>query len=122
MKRLLQIGLCGCILLSACQKEARKAEFLILSTNEVKIEGSTEKGVEFSATVMLESDESILEQGFVYGLNNDPDLHDKTWLSWTLWFLGYPDQSLEMGLEAVAEARKRENPFCSSLDNLTLPS
>jgi hypothetical protein len=65
------------LILFACQKESRKTEFLILSTNEVKIEGSTENGVVFSASILMENNEPILEQGFAYGLNSNPDHHDQ---------------------------------------------
>ncbi|MBI9062584.1 MAG: IPT/TIG domain-containing protein [Marinilabiliaceae bacterium] len=62
------------VLICSCNKESRKAEFLLLSTNEVKIDGSTENGVEFNAALVLESNESILEEGFVYDLEKLPSI------------------------------------------------
>ena len=33
------------------------------------------------------------------------------YLSWALWFLGYPDQALQQVKEAVSWARQRQHPF-----------
>lgn len=63
---------------NACQKEAQKAEFLVVSTNEVIIDESTKKKVLFSASILLESDETILEQGFVYDLEKQPSIEKST--------------------------------------------
>jgi len=48
----------------------------MVTTHEVIIEGSTENGVEFSASILLESEETIVECGFVYGLNAKPNLQN----------------------------------------------
>ncbi|MCG8582819.1 MAG: IPT/TIG domain-containing protein, partial [Bacteroidales bacterium] len=59
-----------------CQKESKETDFAVISTNEVKIDGSTKAGVVFSASILLENDEAILEQGFTYALHDNPDLQD----------------------------------------------
>jgi predicted ATPase len=46
---------------------------------------------------------------FVYG--QDPGVHSLTFSSWILWPLGYPDQALKRGEEAIALARKLDHPF-----------
>jgi predicted ATPase len=46
---------------------------------------------------------------FVYG--QDPGVSSLIWLSWTLWFLGYPDQATHRAREALDLARKLEHPF-----------
>lgn len=49
---------------------------MILSTNEVEINSNTKNGIKFSATILLDSKEVILEQGFAYGLHPEPSLQD----------------------------------------------
>ncbi len=61
-------------LLYSCQPESRQADFVVLSTNEVAIEGNTENGVVFSAEILLSKDEPILDNGFVYALTSKPTL------------------------------------------------
>ena len=46
---------------------------------------------------------------FVYG--QDPGVHNLAWSSWTLWFLGYPDQALKRAEETIALARELDHPF-----------
>lgn len=66
----------GAIFLVSCQKETKKAEILIISTHNVEIDGTTENGVVFSASILLNSDETILDQGFVYALRKLPSIAD----------------------------------------------
>jgi class 3 adenylate cyclase/predicted ATPase len=35
----------------------------------------------------------------------DPEVSARSYLAWTLWYLGYPDQALEMGKRALAAAQ-----------------
>jgi predicted ATPase/DNA-binding winged helix-turn-helix (wHTH) protein len=46
---------------------------------------------------------------FIYG--QDPGMVCLSWLAWTLWFLGYPEQALDKGKEAVALAQQQGLPF-----------
>ncbi len=62
------------LVIIGCQPESRQADFVVLSTNEVAIDGSTEKGVVFSANILLSKDEPILDNGFVYALTSKPTL------------------------------------------------
>lgn len=45
---------------------------------------------------------------FLYG--QDPGVASLAWASWTLWWLGYPDQALKRSQEAVALAREQSYP------------
>lgn len=64
------------ILLNSCKEEDQKYDLLILSTKEVEIDGTTKNGIKLSASILLDSKETILEQGFVYGLHAEPSLQD----------------------------------------------
>lgn len=64
------------LLLYSCKEDAKKSDLLILSTNEVEINSNTKNGIKFSATILLDSKEVILEQGFAYGLHPEPSLQD----------------------------------------------
>jgi predicted ATPase len=46
---------------------------------------------------------------FVYG--QDPGVYSLAYLSYALWFLGYPDQALKRIQEAIALARKLDHTF-----------
>jgi predicted ATPase len=41
----------------------------------------------------------------------DPRVAALTWLAWSLWLLGYPDQALQRGRESVILARQLDHPF-----------
>jgi len=75
MKAYLLFFILGIFILCACQKEEQKSELAVLSTGDVSFSGSTENGVELSATILLESQNSILEYGFVYDLESKPNLN-----------------------------------------------
>ncbi len=62
------------ILLSSCQQDDKSDNLMVLSTNNVKIDGTTKDGVLFSATILVDNDESIVEQGFIYGMNENLSL------------------------------------------------
>jgi class 3 adenylate cyclase/predicted ATPase len=46
---------------------------------------------------------------FTIGNNDKTDC--MSYASWALWFLGYPDQALERGMEAIALAESLSHPF-----------
>ncbi len=61
----------------SCKKDYQKSEVIVLSTNKVTYDGTTKNGVTFSASIMLDSEYNILEQGFVVDLKSDPTLDDE---------------------------------------------
>nr|WP_321406262.1 IPT/TIG domain-containing protein [uncultured Carboxylicivirga sp.] len=65
------------LLFLGCQKDYQKSDVIVLSTNEVSYDGTTKNGVTFSASIMLDSEYNILEQGFVLGLKSGPTLDDE---------------------------------------------
>jgi predicted ATPase len=46
---------------------------------------------------------------FIYG--SDPGVYALAWTSWALLFLGYPEQALKRGKEAIVLAQKLDHPF-----------
>ncbi len=64
------------ICLLACNDEDKTSDMFLLSTHDVEIKGSTKQGLSFSASVLLQSDITILEEGFVYSLEKDPDFEN----------------------------------------------
>nr|WP_319401008.1 IPT/TIG domain-containing protein [uncultured Carboxylicivirga sp.] len=66
-----------CFLLHSCQKDYQKSEAFVLSTKDVAYEGNTTNGVTFSASIVLESENEILEQGFVIDLEGQPTIDDE---------------------------------------------
>ena len=46
---------------------------------------------------------------FIYG--SDPGVYALAWTSWSLLFLGYPDQALKRSKETIALAQKLDHPF-----------
>lgn len=65
--------------------------------------------------ILLESGVRLYEaqKGVPYSLltPQDPGVACLSLLSWVLWLLGYPQQSLQRGQEAIALARRLEHPF-----------
>ncbi|GAO30050.1 IPT/TIG domain-containing protein [Geofilum rubicundum] len=66
----------GLMLFNACEEKDQASDLMVLSTHEVEINGSTENGIQFSASILLESGEAVVEQGFAYGLMAEPDFQD----------------------------------------------
>ena len=60
-----------------CQKDYQKSDILVLSTKKVAYNGSTTNGVTFSASILLDGEDAILEQGFVVALKAKPTLEDE---------------------------------------------
>jgi predicted ATPase len=46
---------------------------------------------------------------FIYGA--DPGVYALAWTTWTMLFLGYPDQALKRSKETIALAQKLDHPF-----------
>jgi DNA-binding winged helix-turn-helix (wHTH) protein/tetratricopeptide (TPR) repeat protein len=51
----------------------------------------------------------------ISAIAEDPDISAKSILALVLWMLGYPDQALQLGREAVATARKLSIPYSMAI-------
>ncbi len=60
----------------ACKEDNKSSDIFVLSTQEVKYDSDDTKSLSFSASIMLKNEESVEEEGFVYGLKNDATLED----------------------------------------------
>jgi hypothetical protein len=58
----------------ACQKKESNANFMVLETKPVIINGNTKNGVTFKANILLESPNTIIQYGFVYGFTSNPSI------------------------------------------------
>nr|WP_321453753.1 IPT/TIG domain-containing protein [uncultured Carboxylicivirga sp.] len=77
MRYYLYIIISICFLLHSCQKDYRKSEVCVLSTKGVVYDGTTKNGVTFSASIVLDSESEIMEQGFVIDLESQPTIDDE---------------------------------------------
>lgn len=110
------------------QKTARKLAdqcFRLAQDSEhvgYRIEGYTALSYSLYYAGELVASREMLERGVsLYELHckdpfplltpQDPGVACLSLLSWVLWLLGYPQQSLQRGQEAIALARKLEHPF-----------
>ncbi len=51
----------------------------------------------------------------------DPAVSGLSYIAWTLWLLGYPDQSLKRSQEAISLARKLAHPFSFGTAQIFVP-
>ena len=52
------------------------------------------------------------QHGFLaYIISQDAGVSCLSWLGWTLWFLGYPDQAQKRCKDAIVLAKKMNHPF-----------
>ena len=63
------------------------------------------------ARAHLETTLSLFDGRRLRPLGVDMEVVCRSQLSWTLWFLGYPDQALKMNYRAVEVARELSDPF-----------
>ena len=59
--------------------------------------------------VALYDPEKHRSHAFLYGI--DPGVQALSYLAWTLWFLGYPDQALKRVQEALTLAEGLSHPY-----------
>jgi len=75
---------------------------------------NTEQGIALYNPKIYSSPASLYAQ--------DPGVGCFAWLSWALWYLGYPDQALSRSLEALKLAQKLSHPFSLALAYNTVAS
>jgi predicted ATPase len=63
----------------------------------------------FEQGIALYDPQQHRSHAFLYGV--DPGVACRLWLSWTLWYLGYPDDALKKSQEALTLAQELSHPY-----------
>lgn len=93
---------------------------LLLQAHQALGNTSCQMGRFHLARQHLETAVSLCNGRRARPLSVDLEVASRSYLSWTLWFLGYPDQALKMNYKAIEVARALPDPFSLLLAEIFL--